>query len=51
MNPGTVSGLCTLVLLVLFLGGWRWVWSEKRRDEFEAAARLPLEDEDKETHQ
>lgn len=44
MSPGTLSGVISLVLLLLFVAGWFWVWSPKRRDVFEAAARLPLED-------
>lgn len=38
------SGIVTAVLLVLFLGGWVWAWSPKRRADFDAAARLPLDD-------
>ncbi|MBB5207117.1 cbb3-type cytochrome oxidase subunit 3 [Chiayiivirga flava] len=38
------SGIVTAVLLVLFLGGWIWAWSPKRRADFDAAARLPLDD-------
>jgi cytochrome c oxidase cbb3-type subunit IV len=43
-----ISGVITAVLLVLFIGGWIWVWRPARKTEFDAAARLPLED-DKET--
>lgn len=39
-----VSGMITLALLVLFLGGWAWAWSPRRKREFDAAASLPLED-------
>lgn len=42
MNAGVVSGVVTGVLLVLFLAGWAWAWSGRRREDFEAAARLPL---------
>ena len=38
-----ISGIVTAILLLLFIGGWIWAWSPKRRQEFEAAARLPLE--------
>lgn len=40
-----VSGIVSLMLLVIFVGGWIWAWSPKRRTEFEAAARMPLEDD------
>lgn len=44
MNAGVLSGVVTAVLIVAFVGGWIWVWSARRRSEFDAAARLPLED-------
>ena len=28
----------------MFLGAWAWAWRPARKAEFEAAARLPLED-------
>jgi len=45
-----VSGIVTTVLLVLFVAGWVWAWSPKRKSEFDAAARMPL-DEDREKQQ
>jgi cytochrome c oxidase cbb3-type subunit 4 len=45
MTAGNLSGIATAVLLACFVGGWIWAWSSRRRDEFDAAARLPLEDE------
>ena len=41
-----ISGIVTAVLIALFVGGWIWAWSPKRKHEFEDAARLPLEEED-----
>jgi len=37
-----MSGIITTGLLLLFIGGWIWAWSPKRKAEFDAAARLPL---------
>ena len=35
-----------LMLLILgFLGIWAWAWSRKRKTTFEAASRLPLEED------
>ena len=45
-----VSGIVTTVLLVLFIAGWVWAWSPKRKKEFDAAAQMPL-DEHRETRQ
>ena len=39
-----LSGIVTAVLLVLFIGGWIWAWRPARKADFDAAARLPLED-------
>jgi cytochrome c oxidase cbb3-type subunit 4 len=44
MDFGTVSGAITAVLLICFLAGVAWAWSAKRQPQFDAAARLPLED-------
>lgn len=40
-----VSGIVTVVLLVLFVAGWIWAWSPRRKHSFDEAARLPLEDD------
>ena len=42
---GILSGLFTAVLIVLFAGIAAWAWSGARRGAFEAAARLPLEED------
>jgi cytochrome c oxidase cbb3-type subunit 4 len=41
-----VSGILTAILIVAFCGICVWAWSDRRRDAFDAAARLAL-DEDK----
>ncbi len=43
-----ISGVITAVLMVLFIGGWIWAWSPRRKTDFDAAAKLPLA-EDEET--
>ncbi len=42
------SGIVTAVLMVLFVAGWIGVWSPKRKKEFDAAAQLPLEEDEME---
>jgi cytochrome c oxidase cbb3-type subunit 4 len=42
---GIVSGVITLVLMLLLGGIYAWAWSSRRRVGFDAAARLPLEDD------
>jgi cytochrome c oxidase cbb3-type subunit 4 len=39
-----VCGIITAILLGSFIAGTAWAWSARRRDEFERAARLPLEE-------
>lgn len=41
-----ISGIVTAILLVCFIGGWIWAWSPKRKPDFDAAARLPLADDE-----
>ena len=38
-------GIITSILLLLFLGGWLWVWRPSHRSAFDAAARIPLDDD------
>ena len=42
---GVVRGLLTATLFAAFIALWFWAWSSKRRQDFTAAAQLPLEDE------
>ena len=47
MDAGTLRGIFAVVMLVLFIGIWAWAWSARRRPVFDAAARLPLEPDDR----
>jgi cytochrome c oxidase cbb3-type subunit IV len=44
VSPGTLSGIVTAVLIVLFVGVCIWAYSSRRRSQFEAASRVPLEE-------
>jgi len=44
---GVFRGIVTAVLLVLFIGLWFRSWSSKRKDEYDAAARMPLGDDER----
>lgn len=39
-----LSGIVTLVLLLLFVAIWWWAWQPRKHGEFEAAARLAVDD-------
>jgi cytochrome c oxidase cbb3-type subunit 4 len=45
MDINTLRSLTTLLMFVVFLGIVAWAWKGSRRQEFEAAARLPFEDD------
>ena len=40
-----LTGIITGLLIVLFLAGWAWAWSPRRKQGFDEAARLPLSDD------
>ena len=44
MLTGHVSGIVTLLLLMMFIGIFKWAWSSKRTADFEALSNLPLEE-------
>ena len=46
MTSGTLSGIVTSVLVVLFVGMWIWAFSPRQRRRFEEAARVPLEEDE-----
>ena len=41
----TLRGIVTAILIVLFAGIVAWAWSHRRRADFEAASKLPLEED------
>ena len=45
MDIGTVRGLVTLALLLAFVALVIWAFGKRRKAEFDALARMPLEDD------
>jgi len=45
MDYSLFSSVMTVVMLVVFLGIVVWAWSAKRQAAFDAAARVPLEED------
>lgn len=45
MDIGTLRGVLTALLLLLFIGVVAWAYSRRRRADFDKAASLPLEDD------
>ena len=46
MDIGVIRGLITAAIMVLFIGIWIWSWSRNRRSDFDAAAQMPLGDDE-----
>ena len=44
----TFHALWTLALFVIFIGIVAWAWSSKRKKRFDAAARIPLDEDGEE---
>ena len=44
LSPGVLSSVVTIVWFLAFIALWMWAWSGRRRKDYEAAARLPLEE-------
>lgn len=45
MDIGTFRGVLTVILMLLFIGLVFWAYSRRRSDDFDAAARLPLDED------
>ena len=43
------AGIITVILLLVFVGGALWVYSPRRKPEFDEASRIPLEDQNEES--
>jgi cytochrome c oxidase cbb3-type subunit 4 len=39
-------GVVLVLLIIAFVAIWAWAWSRKRKPVFDAASRLPLEEDD-----
>ena len=46
MDAGTLRGLYTALLLLIFIGICVWAFSSRRKEDFDEAASLPLEEDD-----
>jgi len=46
MDINTIRAAITVAAFLTFLAIVAWAWSSRRREDFEAAARLPLDEED-----
>lgn len=45
LDSTLIRGGILIAMFVGFVGMWIWAWSKKRKPDFDAAARLPLEED------
>jgi cytochrome c oxidase cbb3-type subunit 4 len=47
MSPlwGHLAGIVTIVVMLAFIGIWVWAWLPHHKRDFDALAKLPMEDE------
>lgn len=50
MDINLFHSLWTVVLIVIFIGIVLWAWSDRRKESFNEAAQLPLEDDELSHH-
>lgn len=46
MDIGPIQAIWTIVVMVIFIGITLWAWSSKRKDKFNEAARIPMDDDE-----
>lgn len=46
MSIGIVQTIWTVIAFVIFVSIVIWAWSDKRKDDFEKAARMALDDDE-----
>ena len=47
MDLGTLQGIWTIIVMIVFLGIVIWAWSSKRKRDFDDASNIPFNEEDK----
>jgi cytochrome c oxidase cbb3-type subunit 4 len=45
LNLDAVRIVIMIILIVAFLGMWAWAWSSRRKQTFDRASMLPLEED------
>lgn len=46
MDPNTLRGIYTVIVLIVFIGICLWVYSAHNKKDHDASAQLPFEDDD-----
>ncbi len=45
MDINDLRGILTAIIFIAFVGIWVWAWSHRRKEDFDASAALPLEED------
>jgi len=46
LDSSLIRGVVLILMILAFLGIWAWAWSRNRKEAFDAASMLPLEEDD-----
>lgn len=46
MDIGTIQSIWTIIVMVIFVGIVVWAWNGKRKQTFDRASMIPLDDDD-----
>ncbi len=46
MDYGTLQGILTIIVMLVFVGIFAWAYSSRQKDNFDEAANLVFSDED-----
>ena len=49
MDSGIISGIVTVIFIVVFIGIVWWAYSKGNKQRFEDAGKLPFDDDEKDT--
>ncbi len=50
MDINDLRGILTAITFIAFIGIWVFAWSSRRKEDYEAQAALPLEEDTNMTH-
>jgi cytochrome c oxidase cbb3-type subunit 4 len=46
LDSNLIRGAVLILMILAFLGIWGWAWSRNRKETFDEASMLPLEEDD-----
>lgn len=46
IDSNLIRGVVLILMILAFIGIWAWAWSKNRKEAFDHASMLPLEEDD-----